>query len=129
MSKREQRKRQKEKAKKSNLKISTKKRDGINIRRKGRYELKKKIEILNLKLQKTQNNNRRMKRKIERMKSMLPTTEEVTEHSIYVDNSSSETSVSSAILGNVSPSSRKRAVKRLKLNPSLYESVNWYRNS
>ena len=64
-----------------------------------------------------------MKRKIERMKSMLPTTEEVTEHSIYVDDSSSETSVSSAILGNVSPSSRKRAVKRLKLNPSLYESV------
>ena len=59
---------------------------------------------LNGKLKQTRNHNRKLKRKVETLKSLLPTTEEVTEHSIDVDDSPSNTSVASAILGSVSPS-------------------------
>ena len=56
------------------------------------------------KLKQTRNHNWKLKRKVETLKSLLPTTEEVTEHSIDVHDSPSNTSVASAILGSVSPS-------------------------
>ena len=94
--------------------VSKKLIQGLAKRRNSTYEKDKTIQNLKFKVKMYDNFNRRLKRKIASTPVSL-LSEEISGHSI--DDNAPSTSISSVVLDCVSPSSKKRAIKRLKLHP------------
>ena len=94
--------------------VSKKLIQGLAKRRNSTYEKDKTIQNLKSKVKMYDNFNRRLKRKIASTPVSL-LSEEISGHSI--DDNAPSTSISSVVLDCVSPSSKKRAIKRLKLHP------------
>lgn len=97
---------------------------------KGRYQRRRKsskdkneiINDLQFKVKVLINQNRRLKRKSPSVTPESPISNETSAHSI--DETTPSTSAASVLIGSISPSSKKRARRRLKLDPRKKNSVN-----
>ena len=84
------------------------------IRRKILTEKRNKIESLSMKIKEVENLNRRLKRKIQNLETnKLETT--VSSDVQPGPSSNSSEGVDTMLMGSVSPASKKRAIRRLKL--------------
>ncbi|CAL4091766.1 unnamed protein product [Meganyctiphanes norvegica] len=111
---------QKEESKRKKSRAYVNKGIGRNLKRRFRAEKEEKIKDLEFKVKMLKNANRNLKRKLGTTSLESNVVENILYHS---SDDSNEGSPTSSILESVSPTAKKRALRRLKLNPPNQKSI------
>ena len=109
-----------EESKRKHSRLYANKATGRKLKRKLRTEKEEKNKYLEFKVKMFKNANRKLKRKFDAINLQYNALENMSNHS---SDGSNEVTPASSILESVSPCAKKRAIRLLKLNPSIRKSI------